>query len=251
MLTTLARSLRGFMDLESSSLNEAMRLAAPLARGRLIDVGCGDKPYEQLFRPHVTEYVGVEYEGTFSGSENEKRGRADVLYDGRTLPFEDASFDTVLCNQVLEHVPEPAEFFGELVRVLRPGGRLVLTVPFSFREHSIPHDFHRFTRYALDRYANQAALDVEVLNSRGGMWSVIGQKVASHLTLDILQMGGEVQRAGALTYEAEIKARPRYWAVPVLAPAVAAVVAAARMLDRIDHDNRDTLGWLLVARKRG
>ena len=53
-------------------------MAAPFARGRLLDVGCGDKPYESLFLPHVREYVGAEYDATYQGTSNEDRGRADV-----------------------------------------------------------------------------------------------------------------------------------------------------------------------------
>ncbi|AUX20505.1 uncharacterized protein SOCEGT47_009770 [Sorangium cellulosum] len=89
--------------------------ASPRARGRLLDVGCGDKPYERLFRPHVREYLGVEHQATFGATAAVSRGEADVLYDGARLPFPDASFDTVLSVQVLEHTPELAVAAGARV----------------------------------------------------------------------------------------------------------------------------------------
>ncbi|HEY6463482.1 MAG TPA: class I SAM-dependent methyltransferase [Polyangiaceae bacterium] len=237
---------RDFLDLEQSSLTRAMRVAAPLAAGRLLDVGCGTKPYEPIFRPHVREYVGVEY-GDWPVDPGVSA--ADAFYTGDRLPFEDGAFDTVLCNQVGEHVPDPRAFFGELVRVLRSGGRLVFTVPFSYRIHAEPNDYFRFTRYALQEYARTHGLRVDVLAARGGMWSVVGQKVASHIALRYGRLGGDLQRIGGFAYVAPMAKRPRYWALPVVAPAVVAVVAASRVLDRVDHDESDTLGYLLVATK--
>jgi len=79
-------------------LTSAVRELAPQLGGRVLDVGCGDRPYERLIPSR--EYVGLEIDTP----ENRARGRADVYYDGRSFPFEDGAFDAVLCNQVLEHV---------------------------------------------------------------------------------------------------------------------------------------------------
>jgi SAM-dependent methyltransferase len=246
----LARSLREFVDLEKSSLDEAMRAAAPLTRGRLLDVGCGDKPYESLFLPHVREYVGAEYDATYAGTPNARKGRADVVYSSDRLPFDDGSFDCVLCNQVGEHVPDPRAFFAQLVRVLARGGRLVYTVPFSFRIHSEPNDFHRFTKFALRRYAEENGLSVDLLVPRGGFWRVIGQKLTSHMAVRYGRLGGDIQELGGFGYERLADQRPRYWVLPVVGPAIVAIAAAARVLDRIDRDETDTIGYLLVATKR-
>jgi SAM-dependent methyltransferase len=254
MYLRAGQALRDFVDLEKTSLDDAMRVAAPLARGRLLDVGCGDKPYEALFTPYVTQYLGAELAETYSDSYNagvrEAKRKADVLYSGDRLPFQDGEFDTVLCNQVGEHVQHPEAFFAEIVRVLKAGGRLIFTVPFSFRIHSEPHDFHRFTRYALAKYAEWSGLTVDVLAARGGFWKVIGQKLTSHMALRFARLGGDVQRLGGLGYEHAVKQRPRYWVLPVVAPAIVGVAAAARLLDRVDRDETDTMGYLLVATKK-
>jgi len=241
---------RSFVDFEQASLDKALATSARYAHGRLLDVGCGDKPYEGIFAPHVDEYVGVEYQDTYAQSANFGKGKADFVYSGDRLPFDDASFDTVLSSQVGEHVPDPRAFFKDLVRVLRPSGTLIVTVPFSYRIHSVPNDFHRFTQYALKEYARSLGLAIEVLEPRGGLWTVIGAKLTTHIGHKYIRIGGELQRIGGLGYEATRAEKPRYWALPVAAPAMFAIAAAARVLDRIDPDDSETLGYLLVASKR-
>ena len=111
--------------------------------GDLLDVGCGIKPYQKLFS--TSTYTGLEYDTAIA----RKRGIADAYYDGKKFPFEDQKFDSVLCNQVLEHVFTPDAFIGELARVLKPGGHLLLTVPFIWDEHEQPYDFARYTSFGL------------------------------------------------------------------------------------------------------
>ncbi|HJV21891.1 MAG TPA: class I SAM-dependent methyltransferase [Holophagaceae bacterium] len=248
-MRALLRWAREWVDLEKGTLDEALRRAAPTATGRLLDVGCGDKPYEHLFRPYVTAHEGVDFAPTFQDSENARINRADRIYSGSELPYDSESFETVLCTQVLEHAPDPKALLLECARVLRPGGHLILTVPFAFRIHSEPHDYFRFTRYGLRSMTEAGGLEVERLEARGGAWLVLGQKLASLLALRWGRLGAQVQQAGGLTYERPIRLRPRYWALPIVVPAIVLVVALARLLEHLDHDPSDTLGYLLIARK--
>jgi SAM-dependent methyltransferase len=124
-------------------LLRAMQALAPELRGRVLDIGCGTRPYENLTA--AKEYVGLELDTP----ENRQNKKADVFYDGRALPFPDGSFDAVICNQVLEHVFEPDAFVREIARVLRGGGRLLLTVPFVWDEHEQPRDFGRYSSFGL------------------------------------------------------------------------------------------------------
>src|SRR4051794_25319088 len=106
-----------WIDLQWSLNDAVLRKVAPRARGRLLDVGCGDKPYEAIFRPHVTEYIGLEHEATFADTSAMSHAvRPDVLYDGNRIPFEAKTFDTILNIQVLEHTPRPAELVREMSR---------------------------------------------------------------------------------------------------------------------------------------
>ena len=119
----LIKRAQSFVDFEKTLLEESMRDSVQYAKGDLVDVGCGDKPYEALFAPKVSKYVGIEYNETYGTSFYKQHNpKADITYSGDRLPFGDASFDTVLSNQVGEHVPHPEAFFAELARVLRPGG---------------------------------------------------------------------------------------------------------------------------------
>jgi SAM-dependent methyltransferase len=124
------------------------------ARGRLLDVGCGQKPYRSLF--DVEEYVGLEIDSPATRAAQ----KADAFYDGMTFPFEDGSFDTVLTNQVLEHVFTPAEFLTEVRRVLKPGGTLLITVPFLWDEHEQPRDYARYSSFGLRHLLEMSRFEV-------------------------------------------------------------------------------------------
>lgn len=118
-------------------------LSVSLKGRRLLDVGCGTQPYRRLF--DVTEYIGMDIDSPVT----RQRGVADVVYDGTRFPFDDHRFEAILCNQVLEHVFNPDEFVAELSRVLTPGGRLLLSVPFVWDEHEQPWDYARYSSFGL------------------------------------------------------------------------------------------------------
>lgn len=124
-------------------LYAAMQEIAQGVSGDLLDVGCGSRPYEHLFP--AARYVGLELDT----AKNRAADFADAYYDGGRFPFDDASFDAVLCNEVLEHAFEPDRLVAEMARVLRPGGRLLLTVPFAWDEHEQPADYGRYTSFGL------------------------------------------------------------------------------------------------------
>jgi SAM-dependent methyltransferase len=110
----------------------------------LLDVGCGSKPYRALFP--VSECIGLDIDSEIA----RKRGIADAFYDGNQFPFSDGAFQSVLCNQVLEHAFKPEEFVQEIRRALKPGGRLLLTVPFVWDEHEQPFDYARYSSFGLE-----------------------------------------------------------------------------------------------------
>lgn len=123
--------------------------------GRLLDVGCGTMPYREDF-VHCEQYVGLE----FDTPENRAAKHADYFYDGVTFPFENASFDSVICNEVLEHVFNPRQFVGEVQRVLKPGGSLLLTVPFIWDEHEQPYDYGRYSSYGLTHLLESSGFQI-------------------------------------------------------------------------------------------
>lgn len=251
----IAKALRttaDWIDLEWSSLNDILAYAAPHAKGRLLDVGCGDKPHEHLFSPYVESYVGVEYEATFGATKaSTSRKKADVFYDGVNLPFESKSFDTVLSVQVLEHTPRPFELFAEMARVLTDGGTMIVTVPFSGRLHEEPHDYLRFTPHMMRELCARSGLTVRELRTRGGFWSVVGHKLNSYLGFRVLRMHGLAQMMGKLSHEAEQGGAtpPRLWTLPVVGPAMLGIAGSARVLDELLPDATEMLGFLLIAER--
>jgi SAM-dependent methyltransferase len=112
---------------------------------RILDVGCGDRPYERLLAG-AAEIVGFDVPGN---------PHADLHGSIDALPVEDASFDVVLCLQVLEHVPDPAAAVRELRRVVRPGGRVLLSTHGIYPFHPNPDDLWRWTHDGLDRLFSQ------------------------------------------------------------------------------------------------
>lgn len=130
--------------------------AANSVHGALLDVGCGVKPYRDVFT-QVTQYCGLELDS----ANNRQLKQADIYYDGHFFPLSDASFDAVLCNQVLEHVFNQENFVAELRRVLRPGGILILTVPFLWPEHEQPNDCLRYTSFGLRNLLEQRGFCIE------------------------------------------------------------------------------------------
>lgn len=158
-----------------SGLRDAMVQLSPMLTGRLLDVGCGAKPYQSLFAVDI--YIGLDIDSEVT----RKSGVADQLYDGGKFPFEEAEFDSILCNQVLEHVFNPDEFLGEIVRVLKPGGRLLLTVPFVWDEHEQPYDYARYSSYGLRALFEKQGLKVLQHKKLGADVSILFQLANAYL----------------------------------------------------------------------
>lgn len=130
------------------------RLASELAvsKGdRVLDYGCADAPYRRFFDEHA-EYVGVDLPGNPAAT-------VDLNPDG-TIPVEDETFDAVLSTQVLEHVADPTAYLAEAFRVLRPGGRMLLSTHGFFVYHPDPVDYWRWTCAGLTREMEGAGFEV-------------------------------------------------------------------------------------------
>src|SRR5690606_30772767 len=162
---------------------------AKLAGGLMLDIGCGTKPYRQLFAGQVTRHVGVDVPGSLHG-----RQATDAFSTATDLPFRDESFDFVLCTEVLEHVPDPHRAYAEIARVLKPGGRALITTPFMYRVHEQPYDFYRYTPFSHAALASWAGLHVEEVSPRGGYFSVLFDTVLKGLSLVAGGLGAVASR---------------------------------------------------------
>jgi SAM-dependent methyltransferase len=138
--------------------DELSNLEASCAQlhGTVLDVGCAEsKP--RAFLPSGATYIGLDY---YSTAMDWYDTRPDVFGDAQALPFAESSIDHALLLDVIEHIPEPDMSLAELHRVLKPGGSLVLQVPFLYPLHDEPLDFHRWTRHGLRRAAAKHGFSV-------------------------------------------------------------------------------------------
>jgi len=142
-----------------------------LLTGKMLDFGCGSKPYQSLFT-NISEYIGVDYAGEGHSHENEN---IDVYYDGKKLPFPDNSFNSIFSSEVLEHIFNPDEILAELNRVLVPGGKILITCPFVWNEHEVPIDYARYTQFALSHLLEKHNFNIVKLDKAGDFLSVIHQ----------------------------------------------------------------------------
>ena len=206
-------------------IHRDFRSLAPAGRARILDLGCGNKPYKQYF-PDATEYIGVDLPVERSANKLEKR--ADVYADLRRLPIADDCFDIVLCTQVLEHVPEPELVLGEAHRILRTGGLAVVTVPFLAAEHEVPHDYFRFTTFGITELLERCGFQAVAVKRQFGFWSAIGEMIYWHYH----------RKVAGTRWE-------KYW----YAVGTTAFLRGFHLLNRMDPDEKLVLNLFVTARK--
>lgn len=149
---------------------ELKRSATRYIKGRLIDIGCGTKPYKNLLSPYVTEHIGVDHEGT-----HHDRSNIDLFGTAYEIPAEDESFDSAICNAVLEHLEEPESAIRECYRVLKPNGIAIYTAPFIWHLHEEPRDFYRYSKYGLRYLFGKAGFEIIEIKALSGFWVTFGQ----------------------------------------------------------------------------
>ena len=199
------------------------RVAASAARGRLVDVGCGDKPYEQVFRPFVTEHIGIDH-----ADSQHDLGKVDLIGTAYAIPSPDASFDTVLCTSVLEHLEEPELALHESFRVLVPGGAAIYTVPHIWHLHEEPRDFYRFTAHGIRYLFTKVGFEIVEITPLSGFWVTWGTMLSYYV--DRLNKGF-IRR------------------LHVIDALTTVIQGAALLLERADRPERWTWLYLVVARR--
>lgn len=183
----------------------AEKAAGSVPSGSLVlDAGAGDCPYRSYF-----DEAGHTYESADFGEVDKAYG--DLTYRCRLeeIPVDDGRFDLVLCSQVLEHLPEPAEVLGELFRVLRPGGSLWLTAPLFYEEHEQPYDFYRYTQFGIRHLFEEAGFEIVEMEWLEGYCGTVSHQLGragSQLPLGPAGYGGGL--SGLLTSAVLLVSRP-------------------------------------------
>ncbi len=167
----LKRSSRLVTDLVAARYEKAIQT---YARGDLIDLGCGNVPLFVAYKDRVSSITCVDWQAT-----KHKVDHLDHELDlTEPLPFPDNSFATIILSDVLEHIPNPEQLWSEMYRILTPGGVAIINVPFLYWVHEAPHDYYRYTEYALERFASNSNFNVISLEPIGGLPEVLADFIA-------------------------------------------------------------------------
>lgn len=167
-----------FFDFQYSTIHRDLSKQLPNVSGKVLDVGCGLQPYRHLF-PKSAKYTGIDI--SESGDRFGYQTPDTIYYSGKTWPIKSKSMDFILCTETLEHVATPGIFLMEAFRVLKPGGRILLTVPFAARWHFIPYDYWRYTPSALGLLLTQAGFVNNCVYARGNQLTVVCYKIITFI----------------------------------------------------------------------
>ncbi len=203
-----------------------IRKYSRLLKGRVLDVGCGMKPFLKFVYSHA-----------YTGMDKSVKVNPDVGGSALNIPFTDDSFDSVICSEVLEHLKEPAKALDEVRRVLRPGGIAYITCPMCWCLHYEPDDYWRFTDYSLKYLIETNGFEVLTIERTGGVFSLAGVRLADVLYETAANLLSPVPRkhaeriAAVLTFPVSVL----FYCLGILFDGV---------------DKRDAIGWMVLARKR-
>jgi SAM-dependent methyltransferase len=161
---------------------------------RILDAGAGELRNRPLCR-HLS-YVSqdfCQYLGPGDGKGLQMGfwdiSRIDLVSDITSIPEPDAAFDAILCSEVLEHVPDPTKALDEFKRLLKPGGKLILTAPFASIVHFAPYHYcDGFSRYWYEHHLSHRGFQLEELTPNGDWFAYCRQ--------ELMRLGSTARRYG-------------------------------------------------------
>ena len=203
-------------------LTEIQQAARKYAKGIMLDIGCGKKPWESIFAPYVEKHIGLDYQDSLHGL-----SKVDIVATAYDTTLPDESVDTILCTAVLEHLERPCDAVKEMYRVLKPGGHTILTAPLFWHLHEEPRDFYRYTKHGLKYLFENAGFEVLEVKPLSGFIVTFGQELVYFL---------QRYRRGI----------PLRWAIDILS---VLIQRSAYFLNRFDRSYNFTWLYLIIASK--
>ncbi len=163
---------RMLLDFQILTIYRAVKKKLPTFNGKVLDIGCGQSPYKFLLNESQTQYYGVDI---VDAEKFDYHNKDITPFNGEDIPFENDFFDHIICTEVLEHVEKYQKLVDEMHRVLRTGGKGIITIPFSARYHYIPYDYFRYTPSSLKTIFEK--FKTVTITNRGTDVAVIGNKL--------------------------------------------------------------------------
>lgn len=197
--------------------------ASKYLSGRLIDIGCGTKPYKNLLAPYVSEHVGCDHKGTLHDKSN-----IDLFGTAYDIPVKDTSFDSAICTAVFEHLEKPEKALFECYRVLKPEGMTIYSVPFIWHLHEEPRDFFRYSKYGLKYLFEKVGFEIIEIKALSGFWVTFGQLFVYNLFRF---------NRGPLRF------------IPIIPALGLAIQGISYLLDKFDKAEQWTWMYMVVARR--
>ncbi len=199
------------------------------AKGRMVDIGCGLRPYQILFKDQVTSYIGIDWPASA------EKARPDIISDALFLPILHDKADTVLATELIEHLPDPDQFIAEVARILRINGALILSVPFLEPLHEEPRDYYRLTPHGLRVILERHGFSLVHLSPKGGLPAVLG----SFISQAVYELFNPADKHG--------KRKNHILGLLIALPLCFIVQGVSYLLDILSKESKFTMGYITVA----
>lgn len=171
MTVLLCNRFYGYPGYSLKKFAERVSAIVP-AKAKILDAGAGECAYKSYF-PHAN-YISQDL---CIGDKDWDFSQIDIKSDVYNIPVEKNSFDFILCMEVLEHLRYPDRAFREFSRILKPEGKLFLVCPLTWAEHQKPHDYFRYTQFALKSLAAENGLETEEMKKQGGRFILLSMLI--------------------------------------------------------------------------
>lgn len=198
------------------------------SKGNVLDIGCGNKPYEQIFEGLINKYTGCDIIQS-------NLNKVDVLSPANNIPLEDNDYDTIISTQTIEHVEDHQGLVNEAYRLLKPNCYFILSGPFNWQLHEEPYDFFRFSKHGFKYILEKAGFEIIEIKENGGMWAVVGQYIIKNISNHHKGRKKKITTVLSLLKKLKVIYLLNYF---------------FEVLDKVDYNSVNTINYVIIAKKK-
>jgi SAM-dependent methyltransferase len=218
--------------------------------GEVLDIGCGNKPYKDLFN-NVTSYTGTNSEDYYSSSLYFPDKTDIIVNDGCELPIEDNRFDAVLNFQVLPVFHETEAFFVEVRRVLKPNGYFLLSTDFLYPIWNAPHNYYRHTEFGIKYLAEKSGFKIISCEPMGGYWAMQARLLERFFRTQLSNFIKDLKKTKPNGKKILMLFRLLFWLIIVLVSPILInlFILLFHFFDKIIYDPDFTTNYIFLMKK--